>query len=108
MRERYKEKVTFIVLYQREAHPNQMSFSDIDQPKKYEERKHLAQRTCDDLYPETAIVIDEMDDAVRLAYGRLPNSAYIVDKGGKIVYKEDWANIEGWAEILDGLLEGGR
>ncbi len=83
-----------------------MMFSDIDQPETYEQRKHLAQRTCDDLNPATTIVIDEMDNEVRTTYGRLPNSAYIIDKGGKIIHKESWANIEGWGEILDKLLKG--
>jgi len=102
------DKATFIILYQREAHPNQMQFAEIDQPETYEERQRLAQSTCDDLHPATMIVIDEMDNAVRTAYGGLPNSAYIIDKGGKIVHKEGWAEIEGWSEILDKLLGSER
>jgi len=102
------DKATFIILYQREAHPNEMNFADIDQPETYDERKFLAQRTCDDLHPATMIVLDEMDNAVRTAYGGLPNSAYIIDKGGKIVHKEGWAAIEGWGEILDKLLGSER
>ncbi len=85
-----------------------MQFDEIDQPETYEERKRLARSTCDDLQLATTIVIDEMDNAVRTAYGGLPNSAYIIDKGGKIAHKEGWANIEGWSEILDKLLGGGR
>lgn len=111
IREKYGEKVTFIILYQREAHPNQRmgsayDYSDIDQPENYEERHVLAQRTCDDLHPATLIVIDDMENSVRKAYGGLPNSAFIIDKGGIVVQKENWADIGAWPAILDRLLDG--
>ncbi|MFC1530012.1 deiodinase-like protein [Gemmatimonadota bacterium] len=105
-REKYEGKVTFIVLYQREAHPEQMQFANIQQPETYGERQVLAQRTCDELTVATTIVIDGMDNAVREAYGGLPNSAYIIDKGGRIVHKEGWAAPDGWDEHLDKLLGG--
>ena len=96
----------FIVLYQREAHPNQMSFQDIDQPVTMEERKELASRCRSELGLERVIVVDGMDNAVREAYGGLPNSAYIIDKGGEVVFKEPWAKADGWVGVLDGLLGG--
>jgi hypothetical protein len=105
MREEFGEDVLFIVLYQREAHAGEMMFSEIEQPETYEKRKELAQRTCDELEVATTIVIDDMENTVRRAYGRLPNSAYIIDKGGEIVHKEAWAAPAGWSEILRGLLE---
>jgi hypothetical protein len=39
------------------------------------------------------------------AYGRLPNSAYIIAKGEPIVHKEAWAQPDGWPEILKDLLK---
>jgi hypothetical protein len=100
--------VTFIVLYQREAHPNQMDFQDIDQPVTMEERLGLAGRCRSELGLDRVIVVDNMDNAVREAYGRLPNSAYIIKPGGEIVHKEPWAKADGWPAILDELLgEGG-
>ncbi len=103
-REKYEGKVTFIILYQREAHPEQMQFANITQPEIYEERQNLARMTCDELSIATTIVIDAMDNAVREAYGGLPNSAYIIAQGGKIVHKEGWAAPDGWDEHLDKLL----
>ncbi len=105
-REKYEGKVTFIVLYQREAHPEQMQFATITQPETYEERQALAQRTCDELTVATTIVTDGIDYAVREAYGGLPNSDYIIEKGGNILHKEGWAAPQGWNEILDKLLGG--
>lgn len=97
----------FIVLYQREAHAGEMMFSDIEQPETVEARKALAQKACDQLKIATTIVIDDMDNSVRQAYGRLPNSAYIIAKGGRIVHKEAWAQPDGWPEILRELLKQG-
>ena len=97
----------FIVLYQREAHPNEMNFQDIDQPIEMEERLELAGRCRSELGLERTIVVDRMDNATREAYGGLPNSAYIIKPGGEIVHKEAWANAGGWPAILDGILGGG-
>lgn len=105
-RAKYEGKVTFIILYQREAHPEQMMFADIKQPETYEQRLALARKTCDELSVATTIVIDGMDNAVREAYGGLPNSAYIIEKGGKIFHKEGWAAPVEWDEYLDKLLKG--
>jgi hypothetical protein len=99
--------VEFIVLYQREAHPNQMDFQDIDQPVEMAEREELASRCRSELGLERTIVLDKMDNGVREAYGGLPNSAYILKPGGQIVYKEAWGQADGWPAILDKILAGG-
>jgi hypothetical protein len=105
VREQYGEHVLFIVLYQREAHAGEYTFKEVEQPETYEEREKLAQKSCSELGIGATVVIDEMDNSVRTTYGQLPNSAYIIDKSGKIVYKEAWAHPENWGAILDGLLE---
>ena len=97
----------FIVLYQREAHPNQMDFQDIDQPVEMEERLELASRCRTELGLDLVIVVDKMDNAVREAYGGLPNSAYIIKPGGEIVHKEAWGKADGWPAYLDKILGGG-
>jgi hypothetical protein len=73
-----------------------------------EERKELASRCRSELGLERVIVVDGMDNAMREAYGGLPNSAYILAPGGEIVFKEPWANAEEWIPILEGLSGGGR
>jgi hypothetical protein len=67
-----------------------MTFSEVEQPETYEERKELAEKTCDELHIATTVVIDDMENTVRETYGRLPNSAYIIDR---------------WPDILRGLVE---
>ncbi len=82
-----------------------MMFSEIEQPETYEERKELAKKTCDELHIATTVVIDDMENTVREAYGGLPNSAYIIDRGGVIVHKEAWARPGEWPDVLRGLVE---
>ena len=96
------------MLYQREAHAGEYGFKDVEQPESFEQRRELAAKACDELQIATTVVIDDMKDSVRQAYGRVPNSADIVDKGGRIVFKEPWAQPSAWREVLRGLLDDGR
>ena len=100
----FGDRIHFIVLYQREAHAGQIQFRDIAQPSTYEQRQELARRACTDLGLSTTIVIDEMDDAVRGRYGSAPNSAFIIDMSGRIVYRNDWSIPEDWRPVLERLL----
>lgn len=84
-----------------------MDFQDIDQPVEMDERRELASRCRSELGVERTIVVDNMDNAVREAYGGLPNSAYIIRPGGEIVLKEAWGQADGWPAVLDGILSGG-
>ncbi|MFO7767640.1 MAG: hypothetical protein R6W82_01580 [bacterium] len=101
----YGDDVHFVILYQREAHPNQLMFKEIDQPTTMEQRRELARRSRSDLDITTIIAIDEMDDAVRKAYGGAPNSAFIIDTSGRIVYRKDWAIPDEWRPVLERLTD---
>lgn len=98
----------FVVVYQREAHANQLMFKDVDQPVTAEERKALAEKACKELTISSTLVIDTMANAVRKAYGELPNSAYIIDRGGVIVHKEAWAKPDAWPDLLEKLVRRDR
>jgi len=101
--------VLFIILYQREAHAGEvrgevMNFGDVEQPETIEQRVVLARKACDELSIATTVVIDDMNNTVRKAYGELPNSAYFIARGGVITYKEAWARPDGWPEYLRDLV----
>jgi len=105
VRAEFEKDVLFIILYQREAHAGEARFADVEQPETSEERKELAEKTCDELHIATKVVLDDMANTVRRAYGGLPNSAYVIDKGGVIVHKEPWAKPVEWPDILRGVIE---
>ena len=104
VRERFEDKVLFIVLYQREAHAGESRFVDIEQPETMEARTELASKSCEELNIATLVVIDDMDNSVRKAYGELPNSAYMIQKGGGVFYKEAWARPDEWGPHLEKLV----
>ena len=109
IRAQYGDRVTFIVLYQREAHagqvrPGVMDFSHIQQPLIYAQRCVLADSTHQQLGVNTTLVIDDMRNTVRRAYGGRPNSAFIIDRSGKVVHKELWAQPADWPRVLERLL----
>jgi len=90
----------FIILYQREAHAGEYMFKEVEQPETIEGRIELARKSCDELGIATTVVIDDMNNSVRQAYGELPNSAYFIAQGGMIAHKEAWARPDGWPELL--------
>ena len=104
---KYQDRVHFVVLYQREAHANEFMFQEVDQPETMDERKILASRCREELGLTWTIVLDGMDNAVREAYGGLPNSAYIIGTDGVIVFKEAWTHPDQWPSVLDELLGEG-
>ncbi len=52
------------------------------------------------------LLADDMENTVRKAYGELPNSAYMIQKGGGVFYKEAWARPDEWGPHLEKLLAG--
>lgn len=98
-----------MLVYVREPHAGEKSFTEVRQPRTYEERKKLAEATCDELHVETILVLDEMDDQVRAAYGDLPNCAYLIGKDGRVFYKQAWANASTLEPAIQALLKiGGK
>jgi len=92
---KYKDEVTFLGVYVREAHPIdgwRMSSNDdveiaIVQPKTFEERVAVANTCHAKLKMSIPLLVDEIDDRVGHAYSGMPSRLYIIDKNGKIAYK---------------------
>jgi thiol-disulfide isomerase/thioredoxin len=99
--------VSFVLLYIREPHPGQGKWKEIEQPARYDERLELAQRTCDELSATTLTLVDEMDNAVKRAYGDLPNSAYLIGSDGLVFHKQPWMNARVLRPPLEALLAQG-
>ena len=95
------ENVEFALIYQKEAHPNQGQFIDIDEPETFQERKRLAERLAEEEDVPMTILVDDLPRNVSAEYGGGPNMLYIVDPKGEITYKSLWAN----APAVEGFLE---
>jgi len=101
---RYHDRVQFLVIYIREAHPidgwwlgggimglllklkRSKAATDVYDPKTIEERRAVAGRCEVALQYGIRTYVDEMDDAVNKAYAAWPTRLYLVGLDGHVVY----------------------
>jgi hypothetical protein len=86
----YTERVKFLVIYIREAHPTdgwsipgRSRFAD---PKTLVERREVAGQCEVAVLHGIPTLVDEMDDAVMTAYAAWPDRLYLVGLDGRVVY----------------------
>jgi hypothetical protein len=100
----YHERVQFLSIYIREAHPVDgwwfgdgligkamnagyaKAALDVYDPKTIEERRAVAGRCEESLKYGIRTYVDEMDDAVNKAYAAMPTRLYLVGVDGRVVY----------------------
>ena len=95
MKQKYGDRVEFVNVYVREAHPTdgwRMSSNDKDgvtfaQPTTDEERREVASKCCAALRMTIPLVVDHVDDRVGHAYSGMPDRLYLIDRDGKVAYK---------------------
>lgn len=93
----HKKDCHFLFVYVKEAHasdgwvsPGNVSQGiEIKQHKTYEERSGAAKTCQGKLEITMPILIDSLDNATAMKYGGIPNRAYLIAKGGKVIYKGD-------------------
>jgi hypothetical protein len=78
----------------------------VGQPDTYAERVALARLTAEDEGITVPVLVDGMDNAVWCTYGPAPNIAYLIDRDGTIVTRQDWYVPSVMAEAVAGLLGG--
>jgi hypothetical protein len=92
---RYKDRVEFLAVYVREAHPTdgwRMASNDnagivIAQPSSFTDRAGVAKKCCSALEITMPLVVDGLDDRVGSAYSGMPDRLYVIDRAGKVAYK---------------------
>jgi hypothetical protein len=92
---RYKDRATFLMVYVREAHPTdgwRMESNDrlgisATQPRTYGERAEVAQKCGRLLGLGFPMLVDTIDDAVGARYSGMPGRFYLIDKAGKVAFK---------------------
>ncbi|MEQ9406223.1 MAG: deiodinase family protein [Fuerstiella sp.] len=93
--ERYRDRATFFLIYVREAHPadgwwmnsNKRAGIDVSQPTSDSARKQVAQLCQSHLGLEIPFLVDSVNDEVGAAYSGMPNRLYLIDRTGRIVFK---------------------
>ena len=95
MAERYRDRVEFLVVYIREAHPedgwvvtpNRAEGIRIQDPTTTDEREQVAETCALRLQIRMPVVADEVDDAIARAYGARPDRLYLIGRGGRIAFR---------------------
>jgi thiol-disulfide isomerase/thioredoxin len=92
---KYKDRANFLMVYVREAHPidgwrmesNERVGVATSQPRTYGERADVAQRCGKLLGLGFPMLVDTIDDAVGARYSGMPGRFYLIDRSGKIAFK---------------------
>ncbi|WP_435057104.1 TlpA family protein disulfide reductase [Streptomyces sp. bgisy060] len=90
LHDRFGRQVRFVLVNTREAHPGQT----IGQPGTSEEKHLHAQRLRDHHDIPFEVAVDDIDGTLHRAFTPKPNSAYLVDAGGTVLFRSHWANDE--------------
>ena len=93
--ETYRDRVDFVVVYIREAHPedgwvvtmNRNEDIRVQDPTSDAERAEVAASCALRLQIKMPVVIDPIDDRLASAYGGLPDRLYLVGRGGEIAFQ---------------------
>jgi hypothetical protein len=95
MKKRYGDRVEFLAIYVREAHPidgwrmasNDQAGISIAQPCTLGERETVARQCSTALKISMPLLVDEIDDRVGRAYSGMPDRIYVLDRKGRVAYK---------------------
>ena len=95
MHARYRDRAEFLTVYVSEAHPDDEWQMDsnrkdkivIKQPRAFTERREAAKILVERLHYDIPLAIDGMENRAEAAYAAWPERLYIVEKGGRIVYR---------------------
>lgn len=86
----FGDAVRFVLVNTREAHPGRL----IPQPRTFECKWEHARELRRHHALPFKVAVDGIDGEAHRAFGPKPNSAYLIDPEGTILYRAHWANDE--------------
>jgi hypothetical protein len=100
---RFGDRVRFVIVYVREAHPGKA----IPQPETLDAKIAHARQLCELHGFRFEVAVDDIYGSLHRAMGPKPNSAYVIDIDGTILFRAHWANdSKALAEALDAVASG--
>ena len=79
-------------------------FRQFAAPTSYAERARAAARFRREVPGAIPLLVDEMDDRTAKSFGQLPNSAFVLARGGRVAAKMAWADAHAVEAVLAGLV----
>ncbi|CAN5564187.1 hypothetical protein BH23ACT3_BH23ACT3_05070 [soil metagenome] len=94
---RYGDRVRFVLVNMREAHPGAAP----PQPGTFAEKFEHALALREHHRLPFEVAVDDIDGALHRQFGPRPSSAYIVAPSGEILFRAHWSNV---TDAIDGAL----
>jgi len=112
MYKRYGDRARFLTIYIKEAHPTdewQMEVNEkqsvcYPQPRSTEARIAIASDFKERFHYDIPLLVDPIENPANAAYAAWRERLYIVDEGGRIVYKGGMGPFEFHPEEVEGWL----
>lgn len=95
------ERVDSIVLYVREAHPGAL----IPSHRNFDDKQCCARRLKNEEGETRTVLVDDFEGSVHQAYGGMPNSVFIINKDGCVLFRSEWNNPSATRTALNALIE---
>lgn len=86
---RYGDRVRFVLINVREAHPG----ASTPQPHTDHQKSEHASRLKEHHRLPFEVATDDLDGTLHRAFGPRPSSAYLVDPSGQITFRAHWSNV---------------
>ena len=97
------DRVAFVLLYTREAHPGE----NYPQPHRIEDKLEHARAMRDVYGLNWPVVVDDLDGTLHRVLDSKPNAAYLLDESGTVVFRALWAgHIRGLGDAVRRVARG--
>ena len=96
LKDKYTD-VEWLMVYVREAHPGEKA----GQAKTIEEKIAYAKQNKEEYNEKRKIVVESVDGKWHHEWGLLPNTVYVINPNGQVVYRADWS----FAKNVDRVLQ---
>lgn len=93
-----REEVVFLLIYSRERHAGERGYPDFDYASTNAEKAALARLLAE--RTSLPIAVDSIDERALGLYGAVPNSAYVINREGTIVFRSTWADSRKIEQVL--------
>lgn len=102
---RYGDRVRFVLVNVREAHPGVLTPQPVTFEQKLEHARLLREHHC----LPFEVAADDIAGSVHRAFGPRPSSAYLLAPDGRIVFRAHWSNVNSEIErAVAAVADGGR
>ena len=104
LEQRYGDRVQFVLLQVREAHPG----ADVDQPQTLQDKVQHAQLMREVYDVGWPVLVDDIDGTLHRQLDTEPNSLHIIGTDGEILYRALFAGTAGVENAIAAVAAGGQ